>query len=340
MDGYNAYLETLKFINRPMKSLLHPDFGKHSDVYTFTTENIAGYVKKLDVDGRDILTIAASCDHFINLYLCGANYVDCYDLNENTFFYMMLKIVALQVLDYEEFLKFFVRCDKIETVYNGMIPYKKMIGENKHFFDYQIYCEKLRPYLMDNVSIFWDFMYREAYYKGTEICAKGILMGGSLDEAIKNNLYLQSAELYYQARSKCANKSFNFYPLDIYMLHTIEKKYDIILLSNIYDYIVNNGYGMSAKSEFINYVKNTLSNNLNDNGKIAVTYQYHYSFKRNLSNMNALQRLFAKKYIINDDSGLAPYNFQKIVVPSAIRECRDNGENDCLHLYQKGRTKH
>ena len=37
--AYNAYLETMRYLNKP-KSLLHPEFSSNSAMYVFTTENL------------------------------------------------------------------------------------------------------------------------------------------------------------------------------------------------------------------------------------------------------------------------------------------------------------
>ena len=76
--GQHAFLETMKFVKRRTRSLMFPEFGEYSGMYTTTTENLSGYMDKLQVQGKDVLTVTASGDHLINLYLGGANQVDCY----------------------------------------------------------------------------------------------------------------------------------------------------------------------------------------------------------------------------------------------------------------------
>ena len=338
--GEHAFIETMKFVNRKTRSLMFPDFGEYSGMYTSTTENVSGYMDSLQVQGKDVLTVTASGDHLINLYLGGAHQVDCYDSNRNTYFMTMLKLGALQALSYEEFITFFTLCEKTGVAYAGMLAYQERVGHNEHFFDYQFY-QKIRPYLTQNVAEYWDLLYKEFNYNGASMEKDGrdLLMASSLEDMVASNLYLKSPELYYQARQACAYIQPKFYVCDVFELHTIPNMYDVISLSNIYDYATHELKGTVSSDEFVDYAENTLSNNLNPDGKIAITYQYHYRLKKNYFNTTGLKRLFESKYEFERRPELEKYKLKKIMVPSVVEDYRVKGGQDCLYVYEKGRTK-
>lgn len=89
------------------------NFNNLSPIYSFTTENIARYFEYLDFKNKTVLTVAASGDHIINAFYKGANKVYGFDINYIALIFTELKLVALQNLEYEEFLHFFMINEKM-----------------------------------------------------------------------------------------------------------------------------------------------------------------------------------------------------------------------------------
>jgi hypothetical protein len=251
----------------------------------------------------------------------------------------MLKLAALEALSYDEFINFFVSCERKETAYMGLISYPQPVNSNNYVYNYNTY-QKIRPYLSSNISEYWDLMYQEYNYDGVMFDKKGLLMGASLNDAITSNLYLQSEELYLKAREACKNKRVTYYNCDVLELHNIPKTYDVILLSNIYDYVTSPDFGPGMSTDdYVSYAENMLSNNLNLGGKIGITYQYHYKTKKNMINVKGLRRLFADKYNVETKPELDKYKFKKVIIPSVVEDYRKDGGKDCLYVYEKGRVK-
>ena len=109
LEAEEAVKETMKYVNRSSKSLFYPKFGEYASVYIFTTESLSSYIDKLKVKNKDILTVTGSGDQLLNLALNGAKTVDNFDINKNAYYFVQLKLAALQSLNYDEFLNFFVR---------------------------------------------------------------------------------------------------------------------------------------------------------------------------------------------------------------------------------------
>lgn len=63
----------------------------YQEVYPFTTENIQGYMKELDLEGKNILTVGSSLDQAYNALALGANTVRVLDINANTKKYCAMK---------------------------------------------------------------------------------------------------------------------------------------------------------------------------------------------------------------------------------------------------------
>lgn len=311
------------------------DFSRHSATCCFTTENIDSYFRELDINGKNVLTVTASGDQLINLAMYGARRVDCFDSNVNSFYFTKLKLAALQVLSYQEFLDFF---SKSETTYeNGEDIFP--LNENDLYFDYELY-KKIRPSLDKFTLLFFDTLYEKYNHNSEKVRRCKMFYHSSKDYAKFCNTYLQNEEAYLFARKSVVNllkRGVNFYELDVFDLTKIDKKYDLILLSNIFQYL-------NEKQEcFINYVEDDLSKKLNPLGTIMVNYQYCYrerleqedKFINNLAvYVGALTNIKYKSNIVQIGS-LSSQKLTLIGVPTVFSFFRkvDMAE-DCVYLYR------
>ena len=78
---------------------------RFNSIYPFTSENIAGYMKELDLTDKKVITVTGSTDHILNAVLQGATEITTFDINPLTKPYMDLKISALKNLSYKNFIK-------------------------------------------------------------------------------------------------------------------------------------------------------------------------------------------------------------------------------------------
>ena len=51
-------------------------------IYPFTTETISGYITKMDIKDKIVLTLGSSCDQALNSLLLGAKDITVFDINE------------------------------------------------------------------------------------------------------------------------------------------------------------------------------------------------------------------------------------------------------------------
>ena len=157
----------IKYLNENEKKINLKDidvnnFNNLSQIYSFTTENIAGYYKYLDFSNKNVLTVSASGDHIINAFYKGAQQVCGFDINYLSLLYTELKLVALLNLEYKEFLQFF------------MINDKNDLNKNKNAFDYKLYKNPKKEFIeahlddgedIDNFLCYTMFISSMVYFK-------------------------------------------------------------------------------------------------------------------------------------------------------------------------------
>ena len=190
----------IKYLNNKeqkinLKEIDINNFNNLSPIYSFTTENIAGYFEYLDFTNKNILTAAASGDHIINAFYKGAKEVYGFDINYLALIFTELKLVALQNLNYREFLEFF------------MINDKKDVEKNRNVLDYKVYINKLRKGLSKSVAENWDMVYENFNNNGYEL-RNSYIFNNKYDNnniKLKSNLYLKS-ELDYNIAKENINK--------------------------------------------------------------------------------------------------------------------------------------
>lgn len=294
--AYNAYLETMKYLKKP-KSLLHPNFGSNSAMYVFTTENLVDYIKRLKPAGKTILTVTGAGDQLINLALMGAKRIDNFDINQNAYFITQLKIAALQALSYDEFLDFFCLYESEEIGNISTVYYQNKIGENDAAFSFKTYL-RIKPYLDETSAFFWNLIYEDFQFDGKKVASSSLFFSGTRTNALKNNSYLKNEESYQKARERINDVEINYVECNLLDVHKLSGTYDIMLFSNVYDYLVDEWYRVTSEAEFVAYIENQASQRLNDNGTIAVAYQYGYK-TRNYASQSLIKRILGKDYTLN-----------------------------------------
>lgn len=268
-------------------------FHKIAQMYSFTTENIAGYFPYLDFTDKTIVTVSASGDHIINAFYQGAKEVIGFDINYLSLIYTELKLVALEQLSYEEFLAFFMKND---------IEDKK---QNKKALHYAVYKEKLRKYLTLKTAEDWDGIYHYFHQNGYGL-RNSEFFNNQYDYntlKINSNLYLKNRETYYKAKEKVKGKQIyllnkNFQNIDKNNLPN-QKDCDIVLMSNISDYIKDL---YPNKSNYLEeYVKDITKRFKTANNHIVCAYLYHIQnkeYRSQIDNPIVRKEVFDKLGII------------------------------------------
>lgn len=101
-------MEKLDDFNNIEKKILK--FHEDSFVYKMSTERL-DYLKHLSFENKDVLTVTGSGDQALCLVLLKVKSVTCFDINKNANVLLHLKIQALKILNYQEFIELFFSCE-------------------------------------------------------------------------------------------------------------------------------------------------------------------------------------------------------------------------------------
>ena len=304
----------IKYLNKKeqkinLKEIDINNFNNLSQIYSFTTENIAGYFEYLDFTNRNVLTVTASGDHIINAFYKGAKEVYGFDINYLALIFTELKLVALQNLNYKEFLEFF------------MINDKNDVEKNRNVLDYKVYINKLRKRLSKSVAENWDMIYQNFNNNGYEL-RNSYIFNNKYDNnniKLKSNLYLKSELDYNMAKENINKKEIilinsNYKDLNLHNLPNLANC-DIILMSNISDYIKN--IYNKEKNYLEDYIKDITQNLKNKTNMIVCAYLYdiqNTKYRTEIDNPIFRKKIFNKLNITYIEK-----NFK-----SVIKNCMDS----------------
>lgn len=188
---------------------------RFNSIYPFTSENIAGYMKNLNLTNKKVLTVTGSTDHILNAVLQGATDITSFDINPLTKPYMDLKISAVKNLSYEEFIQFLLFESKMNLDYN-LISGLDMFNESKNFWLEQLSKFNNNGNELRNSPLF-NTKYFNPYSK------------------LWQNLYLEKSK-YNLLKQQLKNVDITFINASLKDLR-IEDNFDYMFLSNIADYL-------------------------------------------------------------------------------------------------------
>lgn len=228
-------------------------FSNFYPIWYFTTENLYGLYNNFSFENKDVLTICSSGDHVLNAKLKGANKVDCFDLNILTQYYMFLKMGAIKVLDYEEFVIAF-------------------LGQNLNPNTY----DKIGPYLPLQIQEFWNAVFSQLTRKEFFILDTPLFIKEYRGTAINlNNNYLNAKD-YYDLRNKLNMSDIKFVHSSLIDLPTnLDTKYDLMFLSNL-NKCLYDIFGFNPYEKYRDFILNDLSKSIKDNGEIVLAYLYYF----------------------------------------------------------------
>ncbi len=282
-------------------------FASISKIYSFTTENISGYFNYLDFKNKNVLTVSASGDHIINAFYKGARSVTGFDINYLALVFTELKLIAIQELSYKQFLEIFL----INDINN--------ISKNLNALNYKQYIE-LRKKLTENSRKILDDLYSEFNNDGYKL-RNSYIFNNKYDNnslKIESNLYLKNELEFNKAKEQIkdkeivlVNSSYSDIALNKLPNH---ESYDIILMSNISDYIKDIYKNENYLEE---YIKEIIYNFKSPNNQIVCAYLYNIKqehYRSEIDNPVLRKKIFKKLNI----------NFTEENFKSVIKNCTDS----------------
>ena len=226
-------------------------FQTESFIYTFTNENLKGYLPYFELEDKDILTVTGSGDHILNLLL-SVDSIDTFDINLFAYYFFILKKYAIVALEVDEYLDFF--SDHNPSFDSKMFDHVKLYWKEDQealaFFEYlfhlnQAYYLKKTPMFVNNKT-------------------------DSIPTNRERNIYL-AEQNYYKLKRTILEKKVTFHHNNIKSLH-LDKKFDYIFISNITDYL-HNMFSDDVLRKYKKFVYSSLVPMLKKDGKV-VSYLY------------------------------------------------------------------
>ena len=219
-------------INNNIKNKIYDENNK---IYVYTNENLKEIFDKYDVKGKRVLTVLASSDQLLSCLYMDAKEVDTFDRSYVTFYYYYLRKWLIEFQD-------------------KLYPSQKFLYDNDFFLYrliYSIYptCEEEKK-----AKLFWLNYLETNDYKASKYLFESRYCKG--DTPFDNDIMTIKSKL---------PEHINFYCMDFFNRVNLDKKYDVIILSNMLE------YENSTQKKII--VRENLEKLLDNNGIVICSYK-------------------------------------------------------------------
>ena len=232
------------------------NYCAYNKFYKMTNENQLSLWKNFELSSdKQVLTVLSSGDQMFNLINKGVTDIDTFDINRLTEYYALgFKKRAIEALTYFQFEKLFCLYKKKMDLEEYVIG--NMDGEYKWFWQEYKYALKQQGY---DASIFDLAISSEP----------GIWRH-------RTNNYLETETAFSSLQQKLINANIKFQCANIKDLPTKFGTYDLIYLSNIFDYydeILYPQYSCEiALKKAIELTKEIFAKNLKTSGEMLFSY--------------------------------------------------------------------
>lgn len=234
--------------------------NKYESLYTNATEDMATYYKEFK-ETKSFLTIGASGEQVANAINSGAKIIDVYDSNKLCKHALYLRLAAIQALTLDEFMEY----------YKTFSPFLFV---------------KIADYLSEEELMYWGTLYSmfgTNNLQSGQIIKKLLFTYKRLDEELikKINPYL-NPDNFNKLKKLISTVTINYIDSELYGLpkHIQDKTYDVINLSNIYEYLnYNNDVKFKHAKKYHKFVIEELLPHLNKKGTMVVSYLYAWNDK-------------------------------------------------------------
>ena len=230
----NAMEDSFEAIN-----LCKTNTSKYMPFYHNTNENLSRLFYNFSIKNKNVLSVLGSSDQVFSCLYYGAKEVDSFDVNRLTIYYYYLrKWLLKENIEYpnEDNINILENNKNLYTLIQNLKIDENNINENK-------------------ARLFWlNYLYRTPGKLTKNLFFKTVSARSQVP-------YKYALDIVYD---KIPNKDIIFYNMDILKNFKIDKKYDIIILSNILEYAFN--------TEDFEIVRENLDRLLNPGGEAICSY--------------------------------------------------------------------
>lgn len=232
------------------------NYAKNHSVYrnvdkmmAFGGDNFKGLCEELDLNGKKAFTVCGSGDQSIELAGRGFTHIDVFDINIIARHMLNLKIAAIMVLEYDEFMIFSKKSFRDEAIFKKIVPF--LNSETKEYFEL-LFRFKNRDYVYRNLLTH--------KYTGDN----------AIIEACQTNFSIYNCKGFYLVKEKLLKTQIRFNQRNLFEPQKLDENYDFIYFSNI---LLFSPISIKHfKEELLpNYVEH-----LNPNGILAFYYMHYY----------------------------------------------------------------
>lgn len=273
--------------------------GRFNSIYPFTSENIAGYMKDLDLTSKKVITVTGSTDHILNAILQGATEITTFDINPLTKPYMDLKISALKNLSYEDFIKLLLFESNMNLDYS-IISSLDISDKSKMFW-----LEQLSKYNNSGIELRNSSLFNTKYFNP--------------NSKLWQNLYLEKNK-YNLLKQQLKDTNITFINTSIKDLK-VDEHFDYMFLSNISDYL-----SLMYDSDTLKQYRDLLIEFQKKIDIIYFAYLYdigNYKPRTEIDDLNKVKEIFS--------------NFQQVNFTSALEGSLQEKQDGVLILKRGGK---
>jgi len=270
----NAISGAKQLIDKYVKDFVLNDsanFNGYQKVYINTNELIGEYLSLINLTNKNnALSVTSSGDHILNLITSGIFNIDSFDSNKLTEYIAFgLKFAMIIKYDYKNYINTLriicnrtSKCETINEIISELCP---LMDEKYRVFWKEIleYNNKIQKEYGINTNVF-------------SIICTGF---HPITTFMKNNNYLKNELSYNELKNNINRANITFTSVNALDIpKTFEnKKYDIMLLSNIIDYF-SFIWGIDWKKDKLNEYVYKLQKLMNKDGIILLNYIYLYKY--------------------------------------------------------------
>ena len=221
-------------------------FDKYGRVYPFTNELIPKCLKLVDFKNKkSALTVLSSGDHAFNLVKEGIKNVDTFDINKLTEYYALgLKRAMITRYSYREFLSIaeileYQRRGIADSFYSSRFDKRKDIIKQILFEAAYDMDKKYRDFWLSIIDSSNSGVLEENFIASR-------MFQDDFSDIVDGNNYLTNEASYNLLKSRLGSANITFKNARILEVpqRFKSKKYDIVMFSNILDYM-NNTFGIN-----------------------------------------------------------------------------------------------
>lgn len=213
-----VYQDALKYLHENNGLIYDTPFFE--SFYMFTNEDVSAYMSNVNIKDGNVLCVGSSGDQILYSLMHGAKNVTCFDINPYVKFYYDLKVAAMQKYDFNEFISRF-----------------SMNQSTKNAIDKKL-VDDVKDLMPEDSRYFWEKLYNSKVF---DIVNPVTIISRPTAKHPENHYTYYHNQEQFEAMKEALKQehTVRFLNSDVSNIYPLVKgeNFDLILLSNIYQYV-------------------------------------------------------------------------------------------------------